>query len=83
MTEVQTVEVRFRAETLSTITSETGPKARITRLGLIRGSGLYNAPGRALLTPLLALPRFTYPTSSVALSFAPLKRCAGASVVRP
>ena len=27
-------------------------------------------------------PRFSYPTSSVALRFAPLKRCAGASVVR-
>jgi hypothetical protein len=34
------------------------------------------------LTPLLAWSRFSYPTSSVALRFVPLKRCAGASVVR-
>src|SRR5215207_7824370 len=52
-----------------------------TRPGL-SGSGLYTGPGRALLTPLLAWLRFSYPTSSVALNFAPLKCCAGASVVR-
>src|SRR5215207_1506552 len=45
-------------------------------------SGLLNALGRAFLTPLLAWPRFSYHTSSVPLRFAPLKRCAGASVVR-
>jgi hypothetical protein len=27
-------------------------------------------------------PRFSYPTSSVALRFAPLRHCEGASVVR-
>src|SRR5829696_107870 len=42
----------------------------------------YTALGRAFLTPLLAWPSFSHPTSSVALNFAPLKRCAGASVVR-
>jgi len=36
----------------------------------------------AWFTPLLAWPRFSYPTSSVSLRFAPLKRCSGASVVR-
>jgi hypothetical protein len=49
---------------------------------VFRGSGLYTVLGRAFLTPLLAWPRVSYPTSSVALSFAPLKHCAGASVVR-
>src|SRR5215213_2215317 len=39
--------------------------------------------GRAFITPLLAWLRFSYPTSSVSLRFAPLKRCAGAFVVRP
>ena len=39
--------------------------------------------GRAFLTPLLGWPRFCYPTSSVALNFAPLKSCERASVVRP
>src|SRR5215204_7629718 len=52
-----------------------------TRPGL-SGSGPYTALGRAFLTPLLAWLRFSYPTSSVALNFAPLKCCAGASVVR-
>jgi hypothetical protein len=51
--------------------------------GVPRGSGLYSVLGRAFLTPLLALLRFCYPTPSVALRFAPLKHCAGASVVRP
>jgi hypothetical protein len=53
-----------------------------TRPGL-SGSGLYTGPGRALLTPLLAWLRFSYPTSSIAVKFTPLKRCSGASVVRP
>jgi hypothetical protein len=44
--------------------------------------GPYTDLGRAFLTPLLALPRFSYPTSSVVLRFTPLKRCARASVVR-
>src|SRR5919112_2622397 len=48
-----------------------------TRPGL-SGSGLYTALGHAFLTPFLAWPRFSHPTSSVALSFAPLNRCAGA-----
>ena len=52
------------------------------RAGVLRGSGLYNALGRAFLTPLLGWLRSSYPTSSVALNLAPLKRCAGASVVR-
>ena len=39
--------------------------------------------GHAFLTPLLAWPRVSYPTSSVALRFTPPLRCAGASVVRP
>src|SRR5215208_7831605 len=53
-----------------------------TRPGLSGCGGLYNALGRAFLTPLLAWLRSSYPTSSVALNFAPLKRCAEASVVR-
>jgi hypothetical protein len=57
----------------------------------ICGPGLYRAPaftmplvvlGSAFLTPLLAWQRFSYPTSCAALRFTPLKRCAGASVVR-
>ena len=47
-----------------------------------RGSGLYTVLGHAFLTPLLAWPLFSHPTSSVAPRFAPLKRCAAASVVR-
>src|SRR5829696_5359745 len=46
-------------------------------------TGLYTILGRAFVTPVLAWPRFCYPTSRVALRFAPLKRCARASVVRP
>jgi protein-S-isoprenylcysteine O-methyltransferase Ste14 len=45
-------------------------------------TGLYTVLGRAFLTPLLALPRFSYPTSSVAVRFATLRHCEGASVVR-
>jgi hypothetical protein len=48
----------------------------------LSGAGPYTALGRAFLTPLLAWPGFCYPTSSVALGIAPLKRCAEASVVR-
>src|SRR5688500_17589906 len=59
---------------------------RLVGVGIIgpglSGSGLYNALGRAFLTPLLAWPRSSYPTSSVSLRFTQLKRCAGASVVR-
>ena len=43
-------------------------------------------PTRRLRGPangLLGWPRFSCPTSSVALRFTPLKRCSGASVVRP
>ena len=54
-----------------------------SELPWLSGSGLYTAPGRAFVTPLLALPRLSYPTSSVAVRFVPLKRCSGASVVRP
>src|SRR5919106_4905816 len=59
---------------------------RLVGVGIIgtglSGSGLYAVLDRAFLTPLLAWLRFSYPTSSVALRFAPLKRCARASVVR-
>src|SRR5918993_4296328 len=59
---------------------------RLVGVGIIgtglSGSGLYTVLDRAFLTPLLAWLRFSYPTSSVALRFAPLKHCAGASVVR-
>jgi hypothetical protein len=61
---------------------------RLVGVGII-GPGLLEAPAFMLslpavfVTPLLAWPRFSYPTSSVALRFAPLKRCAGAFVVRP
>src|ERR671921_173423 len=59
---------------------------RLVGVGIIgtglSGSGLYTVFSRAFLTPLLACPRSSYPTSSVALRFAPLKRCARASVVR-
>ena len=58
-----------------------GPVCSSAGSGL-SGSGLYTVLGRAFLTPLLALPRSSYPTSSVALRFVPLKRCSGASVVR-
>ena len=58
---------------------------RLVGVGIIgpglSGSGLYTVLGRAF-TPLLAWLRSTYPTSSVDLSFASLKRCSGASVVR-
>jgi hypothetical protein len=49
----------------------------------LSGSGLYSALGQAVLTPLLAWPLLSYPTSSVAVRFTPLKRCSGASVMRP
>src|SRR5215208_4071415 len=45
-----------------------------TRPGL-SGSGPYTALGHAFLTPLLAWPRSSYPTSSVPLRFTPLKCC--------
>jgi hypothetical protein len=47
------------------------------------GPSIYTAAGHAFLSPLLALPRFSDPTSSVVLSFAPLRHCEGATVVRP
>ena len=53
------------------------------RGGAMRGSVLYTGLGHALLSLLLAWPRLSYPTSSVAVRFTPLKRCSGASVVRP
>src|SRR5688572_11051487 len=60
---------------------------RLVGVGIIgtglSGSGLYTVLDRAFLTPLLAWLRFPYPTSSVAVRFAPLKRCSGAFVVRP
>ena|SRR5215213_2582625 len=43
----------------------------------------YTALCHAFLTPLLAWPRLSSPTSSVAVRFVTLKHCAGASVVRP
>src|ERR671910_1244551 len=59
---------------------------RLVGVGIIgpglSGSGLYTVLDRAFLTPLLAWLRSSYPTSSVALRFTPLRRCARASVVR-
>ena len=40
---------------------------------LVRSAPVGGTPG--FVTPLLALPRFCYPTSSVAVRFVPFKRC--------
>jgi len=47
---------------------------------ILRSTGLGSSLATAFMVPLAAL--FLHPTSSVALTFAPLKRCSGASVVR-
>jgi hypothetical protein len=60
-----------------------GWRSRNHRDGAFRLRPLYTVLGRAFLTPLLAWSRSSYPTSSVALRFTPLKRCSGAFVVRP
>ena len=62
-----------------------GAAGALAFIMLVLLAALFFLPGtqRGLhFGPLLACPRFSYPTSSVALEFTPVKRCARASVVR-